>query len=182
MPEKTKAEIWIPIIIAFLTLTAGGGWGKVYFDHHVKTEQRNEELRVEYLAKVKTLLETNKSIKDRIYRDYREGNWGILESYVEKVKKGEDKVAILLMANDIATIKRNNEEVISLLTDYSGNTLTNEFKEAIPLYIGHAQNWVHRAENLSAVVETGQQYPYAEPFPGQFISALSAEIVARDGT
>ena len=182
MPEKTKAEIWIPIIIAFLTLTAGSGWGKVYFDHHVKVEQRNEELRVAYLAKVNTLLETNKSIKDRIYREYREGTWGILESYVEKVKKGKEKVAILLMANDIATMKGNNEKVISLLTDYSGNSLTTEFKEAMPLYMAHAQNWVHRAENLSEVVQTGQQYPYAEPFPQQFMSALSAEIAARDGT
>lgn len=181
-PSKSKAEVWIPIIIAILTLVAGGGWGKVYFDHKMAEETKNEQLKIQYLSKIKTLLETNKSIKDLIYAEYREGNWGVLESYVEKVKKGEDKVAIILMASDIGVMESNNKKAIELLTEYSGNVITSELDAAIPKFIKHAQNWVNRASQLSEIVKTGSQYPYAEPFPESFMDALQEEINARERT
>ena len=49
---NSAAQIWIPIIITFLTLVAGGGWGKVYLEYQRKKEAKNEQLKNDYLSKI----------------------------------------------------------------------------------------------------------------------------------
>ena len=85
MPDdKSKLAIWIPIVISALTLVAGSGWVKNYIDMRESRKKENERLAVQYLAPIQTRLDLNSSIKKRIYEQYREEGWGILESYVIK--------------------------------------------------------------------------------------------------
>lgn len=172
-------ETWIKIIISCLTLFAGSGWLKYYFELKNNKKSESKRLLNDYLIQVKIRLESNLAIKNRIYSKYREGNWGILESYVVKVKNGIKKRDIILMAKDIATMEHNNCEIIKLLHEYSGHALLPEFDEAASKYINHAHNWVNRASVLSEVVETGEQLPYAEPYPEYFSNTLQKEIEKR---
>lgn len=173
-------EAWIKIIISCLTFFAGSGWFKYYLELRNKKKSENKRLLNDYLIQVKRRLDSNLVIKNRIYSRYREGNWGILESYIVKVKNGKEKRNIILMAKEIATLEQNNSEIIKLLNEYSGYALLPEFNEAAAKYIDHALHWVNRASALSEVVETGEQLPYAEPFPEDFSKALEKEIEKRE--
>ena len=130
-------------------MLGGSGWVKYYIELKNKKKNENELLVTEYLAQIETRLKSNRDIKNRIYEKYREASWGILESYVKKVNKGEDKRGIILLPSDISTIEQNNKEVIRLLTEYSGYSLSSEFEQASSKYIKYAQNWVNRASAIS---------------------------------
>lgn len=84
------------------------------------------------------------------------------------------------MRQDITTIALNNQKIIDLLTDYSGNAKSNEFKEESKNFIRHAQTWINRWSAVPEVINNKDQLPYAEPFPEKFPGALKKEISLYD--
>src|SRR5262249_40890922 len=136
----------------------------------------NEKLVSQYLAPIQMRLEANEAIKKRIYEQFREDKWGILESYVIKVKRKTKSGGVPLMRQDITTIALNNQKIIDHLMEYSGQIRSDNFKNESKTFIRHAQTWINRWSAVAEVINNDDQLPYAEPFPENFPVALKQEI------
>lgn len=175
-----KPNPWILVVVAVLTLVAGGGWGKYYFETQDAITEYNKTLITNYLSPIQTLLNDNKSVHEELYNSYLILGWGILESYVEKVKIDGFESHALMKAR-IRTLDKNNDEIILLIKQYSGHILVDEFSEQSKKFRNHAIAWSDRLDAIAEVIKTGKQFPVAEPFPKNFPEALRKEIEARKG-
>src|SRR5688572_26402418 len=104
-----RVSTWITVITSVATLALGSGW----YQEHQKNEraqlEANQRLVAEYLQPVATLLEDNEVIfKELRAPPYVEPGWGILESYLIKIRRdGVAKHA--LMKKRIDTLVANND-------------------------------------------------------------------------
>jgi len=181
MPSDTmKPSPWIPIIISILGLVAGSGWVKYYFEVDEREKAKNEQLVADYLAPINILLSDNLAIKNRIYEKYREGKWGILESYVIRMKRGASAEENRLMTADIAVLVENNKQIMGLLKKYSGYIVTDQFGEETIKFRVHAQEWINRWSVVQSYIDNDTQLEWAEPFPKEFPIFLNTEIEYRN--
>jgi hypothetical protein len=178
--EKGTLATWIPVALGVLSLVFGGGWFKTYVEYGQMVQRENQRLLTEYLAPMEVLLNDNDEIFNRIYKNYREGNWGVLESYVVKVRDQPDSSDLPLMRRDIVTLALNNKEIMVLIKGYAGEARDEEYLRESQKFRRHAQNWINRWAATEEVIRTGDQLPYAEPFPDAFPSALQREIRLRE--
>ncbi|WP_207063997.1 hypothetical protein [Motiliproteus sp. SC1-56] len=174
-----KPNPWIPIVISILSLVAGGGWIKYYLEAESSAQEKNQQLVVDYLAPIEALLSDNLAIKNRIYEKYREGGWGILESYVVRMQRGTSPEENRLMTADIVVLVENNKRIMTLLTKYAGYTLTDDFKTESTKFRAHAQEWVNRWSAVQSYIDNDAQLAWAAPFPEGFPGALEAELAKR---
>ena len=130
------------------------------------------------LKPILTLIADNNKIHKELVNEYNTGKPGVLESYLEKVKKNGPN-SNPLMHQRIFTIVNNNDEIIKLLRSYEGNIITAEFKQQSDLFRDHALRYKDRFNAIHDIYVTKGQLPSAPSFPEGFIEAINSEILAR---
>lgn len=187
-PSKARSAVWLPIVIAAsVAIGSGVSWIYEKYDQHEKQvsmlaqayRSKNDQLLKDYLLPIQVDLQDTKSISDQL-KAQREPGWGILESYVIKVRRdgGQKNVIMFGLLTDLVD---RNAEITSLLKGYAknGNALTDDFTTQSAAFREHAQTYGIRFRAVPTYIATGSQLPAWEPFPDQFPDALNHEITAR---
>lgn len=129
------------------------------------------------LVPVRNYLIQNKSRSDLLKSTlYSELDWGIQESYYERVRRdGPDEHE--LMHGIINDLVRDNKYIMDKLNFYMGRARTEVFKKQENLFRIHASRYASRWERMRQAAISGQKRPIAEPpFPKKFTRSLDAEI------
>lgn len=162
---------------SILALVGGSGWYQEYNKNMKEAQAANERLIIDSLAPIDSLLQSNKEIHRELSSDeYSEPNWGILESYLIKIRRDGVKPHSL-MKQRIDTLVKNNQAIITLLQKYTGYAKTEAFKTQSRNFINHATLYNDRWASLIEVYESKADFPTAAPvFPAEFPVALQLEI------
>lgn len=175
-----KISTWVAIVASVLSLVIGSGWYQEFQKNQRALAAENERLIVEYLQPISTLLNDNESIFNELSsKPYSEPDWGILESYLIKIRRdGVPKHA--LMKKRIDTLVRNNETIITLLTKYAAYIQTKTFREEAEKFRDHAIRYSDRWGSLIEVFTANGEFPTNAPvFPKDFPNAVRHEISVR---
>jgi hypothetical protein len=189
--SKSIGAIWIPIIVAVsAAIGSAGGWFYDKRDQHKKeiaqlarAEQSQNDHLINDLIKLRDQLATTRSISDELNQSYLEPHWGILESYIIKVRRdggersGVEKNALMfaLMTDLVA----KDSKMVELLERYSPCAATDDFKTQSARFLEHANVYVLRFRVVPKIIASGDQLPKGKPFPDEFPDALRQEIAAR---
>jgi len=179
----TSISTIVAIICSVTSLVLGGGW----YQEHEKSRraeiEANQRLVADYLQPIATLLSDNKVIFEELRSPpYVEPGWGILESYLIKIRR--DGVAVhALMKKRIDTLVSNNEAIITLLSKYAAYAKTRDFQAEATKYRDHAIRYNDRWKSLLEIYAADGDFPTAAlVFPDGFPAAVQAEIdVRQDG-
>jgi hypothetical protein len=177
-----RVSTWITVITSVATLALGGGWYQEHQENERAQLEANQRLVAEYLQPVATLLEDNEVIfKELRAPPYVEPGWGILESYLIKIRRdGVAKHA--LMKKRIDTLVANNDTIITLLNKYAAYVKTPEFRAESAKFRDHAIRYSDRWKSLLEVYASKGEFPTAAPvFPAEFPAAVQLELRARRG-
>lgn len=176
----TSISTWVAIVCSILGLLVGGGWYQERQKNVRAEADANQRLVAEYLQPIATLLSDN----DVIFRElrsqpYAEPGWGILESYLIKIRRdGVPKHA--LMKRRIDTLVSNNETIVTLLSKYAAYARTPLFQSEATKFRDHAIRYNDRWKSLLEVYAAKGDFPTAAPvFPETFPAAVQAELEAR---
>lgn len=176
----TNISTWIAILCSVLSLAIGGGWYQERQKNLRADVEANQRLVVEYLQPVATLLADNEVIfKELRSAPYVEPGWGILESYLIKIRRdGVPKHA--LMKKRIETLVANNETIITLLSKYAAYAKTPIFESESAKFRDHGIRYNDRWKSLLEVYAANGDFPTDAPvFPEGFSSAVQAELATR---
>lgn len=172
-----KVGIWVAIVTSILALLGGSGWYQEYNKNKAAEAAVNQRLVSDWLSKIEDLLETNKVIYEELSSSlYSEPGWGILESYLLKIRRdGVPRHA--LMKQRIDSMDQNNQAIITLLRGYSGYIKTELLKAKSREFINHATLYSDRWGSLVEVYESGADFPTNAPvFPASFPYSIEQEI------
>lgn len=172
----------IALVLSVLTLLVGGGW---YQEYRKAQDTRNEVVRQaqrtalgSVLGPISMRLNENSAIyREMRLPDYVEGNWGILDSYLIKIRRdGVKKNAY--MKSRIDALVHNNNEIVTLLRNYAPET--EDLKVNAAAFIEHATRYNSRWTALIDIFESGGYFPTGQPpFPIAFVQALQIEEQRR---
>jgi len=172
----------LSLIFAVSTMVGGGGWYQQYQAHQDAIKKENERRVADFLKPMLTYLDDNKAIYDQLQQPrYKETGWGILESYLIKIRRdGVDKHA--LMKGRIDSLVENNSAVIALLRQYEGYTRSPDLSRTAKAFRNHAIRYRDRWRSLLQVYESQAEFPTAAPsFPKEFPRAIKDEINSYEG-
>lgn len=176
----SSISTWVVIACSVISLIFGGGW----YQERQKTQraeiEANQRLVVDYLQPIATLLADNEVIyKELRAAPYVEPGWGILESYLMKIRRdGISKHA--LMKKRIESLISNNEAILTYLGNYAGYTKTADFRTEAAKFRDHAIRYNDRWKSLLEVFAANGEFPTAAPvFPAAFPAAVQAELASR---
>lgn len=175
---ESEISSWVAIVTSVLTLTFGGGWFQEYQKGKKAKREANERLVVECLQPINTRLQVNEEIHQELYQSYLEPGWGILESYLSKIRRDGIKPHAL-MRERIDTVVQNNDTIVTCLEVYAAHTRTPEFPSEAKKFQDHAIRYRDRWKALFEVYETKAELPIATPFPKGFPKAVEGELTAR---
>ena len=197
-PSKSMAAVWIPIILSIGGAIGGAGtWLYQQQQAEKKEAARAEQLAAEkataekqladmenarlwreYLVKIEMALEANRLVAKELQADFTEPNWGILESYVIRVRRdGQQRHAQLY--GRIARLVQDNAKIVDLLVAYRPYVLNEELPPQITAFKEHAERYNDRWLAIQSVIESKEQLPYATPFPESLTAAVAAESKLR---
>lgn len=176
---ENEISTWVAIVTSILTLVVGGGWFQEYQKGKKAKREANERLVVDYLRPIITLLKVNEGIHGELYQNNLEQGWGILESYLIKIRRDGIKPHAL-MRERIHTAVQNNDTIVTLLNKYAAYTIiTPELRSETERFRDHAIRYSNRWKALFEVYETKAELPVAAPFPKGFPKAVEGEVSAR---
>lgn len=177
--SKSKAVVWAPIVIsALIAIGTSIGWGYERWSHENK---ENLRLISEYIVKMRNEISSNKIIFDRLNEEYVVDGWGVLESYVIKVRSSGGHQGNRIFFELIQELNKGNIKLLSLIDGYSAHIVTEEFRSEAEKYREHAKIWIVRAKSITNVSGSDDQLPVWKPFPRNFPDAVELEIQARGG-
>lgn len=185
--SKSKAAVWIPILLAIGTMTGSAfTWGyNQYADAQKeivsakKAEAaENERLLREYLVPIETKLNYTQSVFKQLNSGFVVQGYGILESYVVHANRG-DKQAQALAFPLITDLVKQDAEISSLVENYLPNARSENFRQAARDFLEHAHTYIIRVQALPNIISTGAPLPSWKPFPQNFPIALREEIAIR---
>ncbi|HMI52823.1 MAG TPA: hypothetical protein VK525_15030 [Candidatus Saccharimonadales bacterium] len=170
---------WIALATSVLSLVIGGGWFQEYQKSRNERTAASERLVVEYLQPIAVKLEDNENIYRQLMSESAEPGWGILESYLIKIKRsGVPKNA--LMKNRIDKLVANNEAILTLLVSYSGYVKTEDFRFQSAKFREHAILYSDRWKSLLEIFTSNGEFPTpALRYPTEFSKAVQNEISAQ---
>jgi hypothetical protein len=133
-----RVSVWLAVITSLFGLLFGSGWYQEYQKNQRAQVEANARLVADYLQPIATLLADNEVIYQELRAEpYIEQGWGILESYLIKIRRdGVPKHA--LMKKCIDTLVQNNETIITLLTKYAASIRTESFRTQAAKFRDHA--------------------------------------------
>ena len=176
----SRVSTWVAIVTSILSLLVGSGWYQEYQKNQRMQLEANEKLIVEYLQPIATYLKDNESIFQELRAPpYVEPGWGILESYLIKIRRdGVPKNA--LMKKRIDTLVQNDETIVTLLTKYAAYIENDSFRVQAEKFRDHAIRYSDRWKSLLEVYASKGDFPTAAPvFPTEFPQAVQDEINTR---
>lgn len=177
-----RVSTWVTVVCSVGALAFGTGWYQEHQKNQRAQIEANQRLVAEYLQPIATLLEDNNVIFNELRAPpYVEPGWGILESYLIKIRRdGVAKHA--LMKKRIDTLVANDDTIITLLNKYAAYVKTTEFRDASTKFRDHAIRYSDRWKSLLEVYASHGEFPTAAPaFPPEFPAAVQAELKARRG-
>jgi phosphomevalonate kinase len=160
------------LIAAFV---AAGAWHHA----HDALDQTRSMLLAGELQPISTLLEENRTlIKELQTEPFTEGDSGILESYLGKIRRdGVAKHADMKQRLD--QLAENNTAIVTLIKAYAPFAKTAAFASEADKFRNYASAWRDRWNSVMELFMAGGNYAASGvPFPTGFATAVQAEIAA----